>query len=274
MTINRTTWETTKDTPGPKTKKKQQWDGRRSTTTVKSNPIPAGWVTHKLENNNTKKFWRCCEGSESQSSRPGNSKQGLWILRESDLEQQWDLIIGLSEEWEKKTPVLKATSKILHASRLRGKEQCTHRRLNQNYLLFWRASCGGLGQQGLPEGRGHREHQARKAPLGMNPLGVPNPTQSGSPWAKQLPGRECDSPHQQITELRFYWARPCPQEQKIAFPLASPSHQQAYTSFLASFIRRQTEAAAQSERLKQNPYSRKVNHDEKAESYVPDEATR
>ena len=26
-------------------------DGRRATITIKPNPIPAGWVTHKLENN-------------------------------------------------------------------------------------------------------------------------------------------------------------------------------------------------------------------------------
>ena len=45
---------TKKDTPCPKTKKKPQQDGRRGAVKIKSNPIPAGWVTHKLENNNTK----------------------------------------------------------------------------------------------------------------------------------------------------------------------------------------------------------------------------
>ena len=44
----------TKDTSCPKTKKELQQDGRRGAITIKSNPIPAGWVTHKLENNNTK----------------------------------------------------------------------------------------------------------------------------------------------------------------------------------------------------------------------------
>ena len=42
---------TNKDILCPKTKKKPQQDGRRSTTAIKANPIPAGWVTHKLENN-------------------------------------------------------------------------------------------------------------------------------------------------------------------------------------------------------------------------------
>ena len=43
-----------KDTPHPKTKKKTPQDSRRGTITMKSNPIPIGWVTHKLENNKTK----------------------------------------------------------------------------------------------------------------------------------------------------------------------------------------------------------------------------
>ena len=43
-----------KDTLHPKTKKKpQQYDGR-GIIMIKSNPISAGWVTHKLENNNAK----------------------------------------------------------------------------------------------------------------------------------------------------------------------------------------------------------------------------
>ena len=43
-----------KDTPHSKTKKKPQRDGMRGTNTIKSNPMPAEWVTHNLENNNTK----------------------------------------------------------------------------------------------------------------------------------------------------------------------------------------------------------------------------
>ena len=43
-----------KDTPHPRTKEKQQRDGRRGAIMIKSNSIPIGWVTHKLENNNIK----------------------------------------------------------------------------------------------------------------------------------------------------------------------------------------------------------------------------
>ena len=52
--IDRKTLEVTKKvTPHPKTKEKPQWDGRRGATTIKSNPITTGWVTHKLENTYT-----------------------------------------------------------------------------------------------------------------------------------------------------------------------------------------------------------------------------
>ena len=44
---------TKKDTLHPKTKEKPQRDGRRGSITIKSNPITAGWVTHKLENTYT-----------------------------------------------------------------------------------------------------------------------------------------------------------------------------------------------------------------------------
>ena len=43
-----------KDAPCSKTKKKPQQDSRRGIITIKSNPIPAGWVNHRLENNNIK----------------------------------------------------------------------------------------------------------------------------------------------------------------------------------------------------------------------------
>ena len=42
-----------KATLHPRTKKKPQHDGRRGAIKIKSNLIPAGWVTYKLENNYT-----------------------------------------------------------------------------------------------------------------------------------------------------------------------------------------------------------------------------
>ena len=58
--------------------------------------------------------------------------------------------------------------------------------------------------------------------------------------------------------------------------MANPSHQEAYTSLLASSIRGQTEEARRSSftEAKTKTILQKVNHGEKAESYVPDEGTR
>ena len=87
--IDRKTLELTKkDTPHPKTKEKLQWDGRRGAITIKSNPITAGWVTHKLKNNYTTevhplewRFWAL-----RQASQPGGPATGGGIPRESDFE--------------------------------------------------------------------------------------------------------------------------------------------------------------------------------------------
>ena len=37
---------------------------------IKSNPIPARWATHKLENNYTKEAPHCCEGSRPHIRLP------------------------------------------------------------------------------------------------------------------------------------------------------------------------------------------------------------
>ena len=124
--------------PCPKTKK-AQWNSRRSTTTIKSNPIPAGLVTHKLENNNTKgvfpllwRFWTPC-----QASQPGDPTKRLGIPRESDLEGQQDLIIGLSLDSGKQSGRLQSwmAQTKSRTQQERGKKQRPCRRLNQNYLL-------------------------------------------------------------------------------------------------------------------------------------------
>ena len=53
-----------RDTPRLKRKKKPQREGRRGKSQQNQIPIPAGWVTNKLENINTKMSSHCCDGSE------------------------------------------------------------------------------------------------------------------------------------------------------------------------------------------------------------------
>ena len=88
---------TKKDTLHPKTKEKPQWSGRRGTIMIKSNHIPARWVTHRLENNYTTEilplewtFWASC-----QASQPGGLAMGGGTPRESGFEGQWDSFAGL-----------------------------------------------------------------------------------------------------------------------------------------------------------------------------------
>ena len=89
-----------KDTPHPKTKKRPQWDSRRGTIMIKSNPKPAGSVTHKLENNNTKVvlLLLCRFRTPHQASKPGDLTKGLGIPRESDREGLQDLITRLPQD--------------------------------------------------------------------------------------------------------------------------------------------------------------------------------
>ena len=107
ITIHRRALEPSKgkkiDASHPKTKKKLQQDSKRDTVTVKSNPIPAGCVTHKLENSNIKELlpllWRFW--TPRQAFQLDDLTKGLGIPKESDLEAQWDLIIKLPQDWGK-----------------------------------------------------------------------------------------------------------------------------------------------------------------------------
>ena len=76
--------------------------------------------------------------------------KGLGIPRESDFEEQWDLITEHPQDWGNR--LLEGTIKILHPPRPRTKEQCTQKRLNQTCYECWRVSCEGLGWQWLTSG--------------------------------------------------------------------------------------------------------------------------
>ena len=79
-----------KDTPHPKTKKKPQQDSRRGTIMIKSNPIPAGWVTTDLRTIIPKKFLHYCEGSEPHIRLPSLA------IRERDWESPKNLAVRAS----------------------------------------------------------------------------------------------------------------------------------------------------------------------------------
>ena len=121
----------------PKTNENPQRDGRRGAIMLKSNSIPAGWVTYKLKNNNIKEvltmLWRFL--APHQISQAGNPAQRVGIPRESGFEGQQDLIAELPQEWEKQTLGGHKQNLCAH--------QWPHRRLSQTWLwvfegLLWR----------------------------------------------------------------------------------------------------------------------------------------
>ena len=94
------------------------------------------------------KFSHCCEDSQLHVRLPslGNLIKGLGIPRKSDLESQWDLIIGVPQDWGKQRlqSWRAQTKSCVH----QDPEEWPHRGLNQTYLLvleglLWR--CGSAG---------------------------------------------------------------------------------------------------------------------------------
>ena len=190
--INRKTLELTKkDTPHPKTKEKPQWDGRRSPITIKSNPITAGWVTHKLENNYTTgvhplewRFWGPRQASQPgvwqrEEECPGNQTlkgSGIWF-------QDFDRTGG-----NRDSTFGGHTQSSVHI-RTQGKEQWPHRRLNLTYLLVL---------EGLLQRQGSAVAQGRDKDTGSRSSG-----KCSLVWALL---ESCDRPHQRACSLQCWVA--------------------------------------------------------------------
>ena len=136
--IDRKTLELTKkDIPHPKTKDKPQWDGRRGAITIKSNPITAGWVTHKLENNYTTevhplewKFW-----APWQASQPGVWQQEEEFPENQTLKASGIWLQDFDRTGGNRDSTLRGHTQSTVCIGTQGKEQWTQGRLNQTYLL-------------------------------------------------------------------------------------------------------------------------------------------
>ena len=72
------------------------------TTAIKSNPVPAGWVTHKLENYTTEVLpqeWKF--SAPRQAPQPGGLATGGGAPKASGFEGQQGLIAGIPQDWGK-----------------------------------------------------------------------------------------------------------------------------------------------------------------------------
>ena len=186
-----------KDTPCPKTKKKPQSDGRRGAIMIKSNPIPAKWMTHKLENNNTKevlpllwRLWAPHQASQTGGLAKGLGILGIWLWRPAGIDHK-----TATEQGETETPLLEDTNKISGAHHDPG-GRC--RGLNQTYLWLLE---GLLQRCGLAVAhRGDRDTGSSspgRGPLegAINPTIEPVAPRAGLPQAKKLKGRDWNPTH-------------------------------------------------------------------------------
>ena len=136
--IERKTLELTKKhTLHPKTKEKTQWDGRRGTITIKSNPITAGWVTHKLENTYSTEVhpleWRIW--AQHQASQTGGQQWEEEFLKKQTLKASGIWLQDFDRTGVNKDSTLGGHTQSSVRIGTQGKKQRPHRRLNQTYLL-------------------------------------------------------------------------------------------------------------------------------------------
>ena len=103
------------------------------------------------------KFSHCCEDSQLHVRLPslGNLIKGLGIPRKSDLESQWDLIIGVPQDWgyQRLQSWRAQTKYCTHQDP--EKRSSDHRRLNpipaSEVGSLWRCgSAGGHDRDGAP----------------------------------------------------------------------------------------------------------------------------
>jgi len=206
-----------------------------------------------------------------ESSKRTRNPQGIWLWG------PWDLITELLQDWEKQR--LGRYKQNLAHTRTQGQGA----RLNETCLLVLE---GLLRQPGSAVAH-CRDGDTGAEVLGgapsvwtllevtMSPTIEPIDSRAGLPQAQQLTGKEHSLTHQPTIELKFYWAWPCAPEQDPIF-----SHHQSLPSASLhkplSLIHQRADRKSKNE----NPIGRmktaseKVNQDEKAEGYVPDEGTR
>ena len=172
------------------------------------------------------------------------SDKGTGNPQGSGLEGQWDLIIGLSEDWGKQR--LQSWRTQTKPSERQDSEERSNdpRRLNQNYLLvleglLWRCGSGGARHRARALAATVWECPPWHKPSWRLPLTGPQPT--GWVTSGQKATRGGVKPHHcQIIGLKLYWARSCQTEQDPVFPALFPPIREAYTSLLASTIKEHT----------------------------------
>ena len=109
----------------------------------------------------------------------------------------------------------------------------------------------------------------------INPIIEPVDFRAGWPQAKQLTDWDLSPTHQQAIELKFSEHGPAHQSKTQLFPCQSLPSESLHKPL--SLIHQRADRSSKKHHLtgtKTKTVLQKVNYDEKAESYVPDEGTR
>ena len=171
--IDRKTLELTKkDIPHPKTKDKPQWDGRRGAITIKSNPITAGWVTHKLENNYTTevhplewKFW-----APWQASQPGVWQQEEEFPENQTLKASGIWLQDFDRTGGNRDSTLGGHTQSSVCIRTQGKGAVTPEETEPDLPASFEGSPAEAGDGcGSPCGQGHWQQKFWEVLHGMSP---------------------------------------------------------------------------------------------------------
>ena len=173
------------------------------TSMIKSNPIPARWVTYKLENNKTKDILSLLWGSELHVRLPRlGSGQKDWessgnlTFKASRIGWKDFHRMGVNRLQSRRAQIKPCNTKTQRKGAVAPQETEPKRpaSVTGSPVEAWvgRAS---------PQGGGHWQQQSRKIPLAQTLLDVTiNPTiepidpRALSPQSKQLPGREQPQP--------------------------------------------------------------------------------
>ena len=157
----------------PMSKDKKPQDSRRGTITMKSNPIPARWVTHKLENNPKKNFPTVAKvlsptsaSTTWESDKGTGNQQGIWPWRPEEFSYR------ISTQLEEIETSLLEGKINLAVTKTQGKGAVTPQETDPDLP----ASVGGSPVEAWvskcsPQGWRHWQQQSFKVLLGIRTPG-------------------------------------------------------------------------------------------------------
>ena len=218
-------WNSPKNMPHIQ-RQRRPWDGRWGAITIKSNPITAGWVTHKLENTYTTevhplqwRFW-----APRQASQSGGQQQEEEFLENQTLKVSGIWLQDFDRTGGNRDSTLGGHTQSSVRIRTQRKEQWPQGRLNQTYLLVLE---GLLWRRGVAVAH-HGDRDTGSRSSGKYSLALALPESTISPT--KGPGRlQCWVTSDQTTNREGTQPHPSADRQiKVLLSSAPQSNTQLY----------------------------------------------